>query len=196
MRRNAIVPGLTLLVLASCTSQQPQPGGTPAPSATPSFPATPAPAASQSPVPVHVRGEGTATKPSILTGTKSNRRLYTIRALVFEGDVSGSEDGVATLQQPHVTFVDKSGSVTVADAPKAVVKQRSNSIDMTGGVHARTAEGGILTCDDLRYDARTERFHGKGHVVVTSPSGLQLSGDHLDGDVRLHDVKVTSGGPG
>jgi lipopolysaccharide assembly outer membrane protein LptD (OstA) len=73
------------------------------------------------------------------------------------------------------------------------VKQRDNSIDMTGGVHARTADGGVLTCDDLRYDANRERMYGEGHVVLTGPNGLQLRGDHLDGDVRFHDVRVTSG---
>ena len=51
----------------------------------------------------------------------------------------------------------------------------------------------ILTCDNLRYDANRERLYGEGHVVLTSPNGLQLRGDHLDGDVRLHDVRVTSG---
>jgi hypothetical protein len=64
---------------------------------------------------------------------------------------------------------------------------------MTGGVHARTADGAVLTCDTLRYDAGTERFRGEGHIVVTGPNGDQLGGDHLDGDVRLRDARVTSG---
>ena len=102
---------------------------------------------------------------------------------------------MAVFSQPHVTFVDKTGAITIADAPKATVKQRDNSIDMTGGVHARTADGGVLTSYDLRYDATRERLYGEGHVVLTGPNGLQLRGDHLDGDVRLHDVRVTSGGP-
>jgi hypothetical protein len=156
--------------------------------------AAPSPAASGTPVPVHVRGFGTKQKPSVLTGTKNRRRIYMIRAIAFEGDTAGGAGaGIAMLQDPHITFIDRSGAVTIADAPKATVKQRDNSVFMTGGVHARTAEGAVLTCDTLRYDARTERFRGEGHVAVTGPNGDQLTGDHLDGDVRLHDARVTSG---
>jgi LPS export ABC transporter protein LptC len=151
-------------------------------------------APSPTPVPVHVRGFGTKAQPSVLTGRKQGRRIYVIRALAFEGDIAGSAEGSAVLDEPHITFVDRSGAVTTADAPKATVKQRDKSVLMTGGVHARTAEGAVLTCDTLRYDASTERFHGEGHVAVTGPNGDQLTGDHLDGDVRLHDARVTSGG--
>jgi LPS export ABC transporter protein LptC len=169
------------------------PHGAPGPAASSQGP-SPTPAASATPVPVHVHGFGTKDKPSVLTGSKKGRRIYVIRALAFEGDIAGSADGSAVLQDPHITFVDRSGAVTVADAPKATVKQRDNSVLMTGGVHARTADGAVLTCDTLRYEARTERFHGEGHVAVTGPNGDQLTGDHLDGDVRLHDARVTSGG--
>jgi|SRR5579884_712870 len=160
--------------------------------------ATPAPSPSSSglatPVPVHVRGIGTARTPTVLTETVHGRRVYTIRAMVFEGDIVGSGEGSAVLQQPHVVFVDRSGATTVADAPKATVSQRSKSVLMSGGVRARTQEGSILTCDTLRYDTDTERFDGEGHVVLRGQNGVVLAGDHLDGDVRLHDVRVTSGG--
>ena len=165
-----------------------------APVSTSSPAASPTAAASATPVPVHVHGFGTKQNPSVLTGRKQGRRIYVIRALAFEGDIAGSADGSAVLQEPHITFVDRSGATTIADAPKATVKQRDNTVFMTGGVHARTAEGAVLTCDTLRYDARSERFHGEGHIVVTGPNGAQLTGDHLDGDVRLHDARVTSGG--
>jgi len=164
------------------------------PSAVSSPGASNSPAPSATPVPVHVHGFGTKRNPSVLTGRKQGRRIYVIRALAFEGDIAGSADGSAVLQDPHITFVDRSGAATIADAPKATVKQRDNTVFMTGGVHARTAEGAVLTCDTLRYDAGTERFHGEGHVVVSGPNGMQLTGDHLDGDVRLHDARVTSGG--
>ncbi|HZO93819.1 MAG TPA: LPS export ABC transporter periplasmic protein LptC [Candidatus Baltobacteraceae bacterium] len=145
------------------------------------------------PVPVHVRGVGTAQTPTVLSETIHGRRVYTIRAMLFEGDIVGSHEGTAVLQQPHVTFIDKSGAATVADAPKATVSQRDKSVLMTGGVRARTQEGSILTCDTLRYDTETERFDGEGHVVLRGANGAVLEGDHLDGDVRLHDVRVTSG---
>jgi hypothetical protein len=164
-----------------------------APHAAPGPAGSPAPGPSATAVPVHVRGFGTKLNPSVLTGTKQRRRIYVIRSTAFEGDIAGSADGSAVLQETHITFVDRSGAVTIADAPKATVKQRDKSVFMTGGVHARTAEGAVLTCDTLRYDAGTERFRGEGHVVVTGPNGDRLGGDHLDGDVRLHDARVTSG---
>jgi LPS export ABC transporter protein LptC len=161
----------------------PSPDGSPAPGST----------ARGTPVPVHVRGFGTKQNPSVLTGTKKGRRIYVIRSTSFEGDIAGSADGTAVLQETRIAFIDRSGAATIAEAPKATVKQRDKSVFMTGGVHARTAEGAVLTCDTLRYDAGTERFRGEGHVTVTGPAGERLDGDHLDGDVRLHDARVTSG---
>jgi LPS export ABC transporter protein LptC len=191
MRSERLLAGLMLLVLAGCGGGSGASGGTAAASPAPST--TVAVEATSAPVPVHIKGLGTEHVPTVLTQSKHNRRIYTIRALSVEGNLIGT-DGTGVFAQPHVTFVDKTGSVTIADAPEATVKQRDNSIDMTGGVHARTADGGVLTCDSLRYDAHRERLYGEGHVVLTGSNGLQLTGDHLDGDVRLHDVRVTSGG--
>ncbi|HTW84807.1 MAG TPA: LPS export ABC transporter periplasmic protein LptC [Candidatus Sulfotelmatobacter sp.] len=180
---------LLALAVAGCGSHASQPtGGAAAPSA--SGAPTAAPSSSPQGVPVHVIGRGTAFKPSIITDTKNGRKIYTIRTMLFEGDIAA---GTAVLDQPHVTFVDKTGAVTIADAPKATVSQHDKSVLMTGGVHARTQDGAVLTCDTLRYDSSRERLFGEGHVVMTGPNGLSLTGDHLDGDVRLHDVKVTSG---
>jgi hypothetical protein len=179
--RRARFAALAALLAAGCGPHgAPAPGGSPgaAPTATP--------------VPVHVRGFGTKENPSVLTGTKKGRRIYVIRSTAFEGDIAGGADGSAVLQETHIAFFDRSGAVTIAEAPKATVKQRDKSVFMTGGVHARTADGAVLTCDTLRYDAGTERFRGEGHVLVTGPSGDQLGGDHLDGDVRLRDARVTS----
>lgn len=182
MRVRALAGLVALVAATGCGSH----GGT----ATPSPAASGMPTATPTPIAVHVVGRGTSNTPSIITDTKQGRKIYTIRTLMFEGDIAA---GIANLDQPHVTFVDKSGSVTIADAPKATVNQHDKSILMTGGVHARTQDGAILTCDTLRYDSDRERLYGEGHVVMTGPNGLMLTGDHLDGDVRLHDVKVTSG---
>ena len=183
MRRSAL---LALALLAGCGGGSTQSTQTAAPGA------TPAPVnGSPTPVPVRVRGEGSASSPTVLTQTnRAGRKIYTIRALAFEGDTSGGRNGSAILEQPHITFVDKDGSITIADAPKATVKQADNSVLMTGGVHARAADGGVLTCDRLRYDARTEKFYGDGHVVLTGNNGLTLTGDTIAGDVRLHQVRV------
>ncbi|MGD0052941.1 MAG: LPS export ABC transporter periplasmic protein LptC [Vulcanimicrobiaceae bacterium] len=182
-----LAASLALLAGAGCGSQTAGPDASPSPS--PSV-GSAAPAETPAPVPVHIVGRGSALKQNIITETKQGRTIYTIRTLMFEGDLAG---GVGVLQQPHVTFVDKSGAVTIADAPKATIDQHDKSIVMMGGVHARTQDGAVLTCDTLRYDSDRERLYGEGHVVLTGPNGLTLVGDHMDGDVRLRDVKVTSG---
>ncbi len=188
--RRALAP-LVLAALAGCARSAPVSGPASPIATKPSRAATSSP----TPVPVHVSGEGNSNQPTILTETVHGRRVYTIRALTFKGDIGGSQDGIATLEQPHITFVDKTGTITIADAPKATVTQRDKTVDMTGGVHARTSDGNVLTCDVLRYDGQTERFHGSGHVVLTGPTGLQLAGNYLEGDVRLRDVQVTKDPP-
>ena len=188
MRFRSAPPGaLILLVLAgACSSHGSDAKASPSPPA--------APASGRTPVPVHVRGVGTARTPTVLSESKNGRRVYTIRAMQFEGDIAGATEGNAAVQEPHVTFVGANGTPTYADAPKATVDQRDKSVVMTGGVHARTEEGSTLDCDTLRYDTATERFDGEGHVVLRGQNGVVLTGDHLHGDVRLQDVQVTSGG--
>jgi LPS export ABC transporter protein LptC len=123
---------------------------------------------------------------------KHNRTMYVVRARSFVADsVSGqAASGSGSFVQPQITFVDRSGAQTVADAPEAVLTGADKSVLMTGGVHARSQDGNVLSCDRLRYDGSTERIHGDGHVVVTTPSGLTLVGDEVDGDSRLDNVRV------
>jgi hypothetical protein len=130
--RSELVAGIAgLILVAGCAGRATAPS--PAPSA------SAAPTATASQVPVHVVGQGNALTPAVMTWSKANRKIYTIRALSFVGNAVGGTNGSAVLDRPHITFIDRSGSATVADAPKATVKQRDNSIDMMGGVRARTA---------------------------------------------------------
>jgi LPS export ABC transporter protein LptC len=190
------------LALAGCTQPKPatqaSPAARPSPTSnpTPALAASPRSSTTSTPVPVYVSAAGRPNEPTVLTQTVHGRRVYTIRALAFKGDIGGGpQAGTATLEQPHVTFVDKSGTTTIADAPKATVTQRDKSVLMTGGVHATTSDGSNLTCDTLRYDGESEHFHGTGHVVLRGRSGLALSGNYLVGDVRLRDVEVTKDRP-
>jgi LPS export ABC transporter protein LptC len=123
---------------------------------------------------------------------KNRRTIYRIRAASFVADTAAGRTatGSGTFVQPHITFVDRSGAQTVADAPKAELTSADKSVLMTGGVHARSQDGNVLSCDRLRYNGDTERIHGEGNVVMKTPSGLTLTGDQLDGDARLQDVRV------
>lgn len=180
--------GLALAaVLAGCGRPPAQPAASPGPTA------SPAPSASATALPLRVVTQGGSGKYVTIVQSVRGRKVYTVRALSSVAERSPSGQTVATLEQPHVTFVDRTGGTTVADAPKAQVTERDKSVVMTGGVRATTSQGNVLTCDQLTYSGSSERLRGEGHVRLVSPNGFELGGDHLAGDVRLQNVKITSG---
>ncbi len=178
-------PRLELLLAAALTAcAQPAAGPAHAPSA--------APAATATPLPLHITSSGGTGQYTTLSEMKHQRTIYIIRATSFAADTATGRTptGSGTFVQPHITFVDRDGARTVADAPEAVLTSADKSVLMTGGVHARSQDGNVLSCDRLRYDGTSERIHGDGNVVMTTPSGLVLSGDEVDGDARLQNVRV------
>ncbi|GAC1659661.1 MAG: hypothetical protein NVS4B13_05170 [Candidatus Elarobacter sp.] len=186
MRFARFVVGLALLA-AGCAPHAPAGGGAPAPAAS----ASPSPRTRATPVPIHVETRGGNGQYVTIVETVHGRKVYTIRALSGNMQRNGTSDATGELEQPHITFVDKGGKTTVADAPKAHIAERDKTVVMTGGVHAHTSGGSVLSCDTLTYRGSTERFHGEGHVRLTAPNGLELGGQRLDGDVKLQDVNVT-----
>lgn len=174
---------LLALVLAACS----RPAAAPAPAVSP-----PRPTASPTIVPVHVTSSGGSGQYTILSEMKHGRTMYVVRSVSFVADTTSdaAPNGSGTFVKPQITFVDRGGAKTVADAPKAVLTGADKSVVMTGGVHARSQDGNVLSCDRLRYDGTTERIHGDGHVVLTTPSGLTLVGDEVDADPRLQNVRV------
>jgi len=151
-----------------------------------------APAATATPLPLHITSTGRAGQYTTLSEMKRQRTIYIIRATSFAADTATGRTptGSGTFLQPHITFVDRNGARTIADAPEAVLTSADKTVLMTGGVHARSQDGNVLACDRLRYDGSSERIHGDGNVVMTTPSGLVLVGDEVDGDARLQNVRV------
>ena len=172
------------LALAGCGGHA---GAGAGPSASPGA----APPATPTPLPLHVVSSGNGQY-TTLTEMKRGRTLYTVRAASFVADTTAGQDagGNGAFERPQITFVDRAGGATVANAPKAVLTGADKSVVMTGGVRARSQDGNVLHCDRLRYDGQSERVHGDGNVRLTTPSGLVLAGDTLDGDARLQDVRV------
>ena len=193
MRSRNLALGLAaLLAAAGCAPHaRDQAGNSPAPSPAA---AAPSPVASATQVPIRIETQGGNGQYVRIVETNHGRKIYTIRALSGNMQRTGTSAAVGDLEQPHITFVDKNGTTTIADAPKAHVAERNKTVVMTGGVHAHTSTGSVLACDTLTYNGETERFHGEGNVHLTAPNGLELAGQHLDGDVKLQDVTVTGGG--
>jgi len=175
-------PRPALLVLALLASCAPPPAPSAPASAQPVAPASTA-------LPVHVTSSGNG-RYTTLTEMKRGRRLYTIRATSFVADSVDGGGGNGAFAQPQITFVDRAGGSTVANAPKAVLTGADKSVLMTGGVRARSQDGNVLHCDRLRYDGNSERVHGDGNVRLETPGGLVLVGDTIDGDARLRNVSV------
>src|ERR1700733_2354729 len=189
MRSARLAATLALLLAPGCAPHAPA-GGT---SASPAPGASAAPSATQ--VPIHVETRGGNGQYVTIVETVHGRKVYTIRALSGNIQRNGTNEATGELEQPHVTFRDKGGKTTIADAPKAHITERDKTVVMTGCVHSHTSGGSVLSCDTLTYNGNTERFRGEGNVRLTAPNGLQLGGQHLDGDVKLQDVNVT-GNPG
>ncbi|HEX3549431.1 MAG TPA: LPS export ABC transporter periplasmic protein LptC [Candidatus Elarobacter sp.] len=185
-----LASALTLAALAACGHGGGS-GPSPKPAASPSGPA--APAAAGTAVPIHIETHGESGQYVTIVQSLHGRKLYTIRALSTDVQSAGTNEGTGQLDQPHVTFIDRHGATTIADAPKAHLVERDKTVVMTGGVHANTSSGSVLTCDTLTYSGATERFHGEGHVELQARDGMHLSGDRLDGDTRLQEVTVTGG---
>jgi LPS export ABC transporter protein LptC len=160
-------------------------------------PSAPPLAAAATAVPIRVVSEASGGRFVTLDQTVvergRRRKQYEIRALGSEADRSANGDATATFEQPHIVFHSTDGTTLVADAPRASVTQRTKDVFMSGGVRAQTATGTILTCRTLHYDGRTERIHGDGDVRLVDPAGWQLAGDHLDGNVRLDQLRITQG---
>jgi lipopolysaccharide assembly outer membrane protein LptD (OstA) len=179
------IEALLIGLLVACG----RPASAPSPSPAPAIPAGPATA---TPVPVHVTSSGNG-RYTTLTEMKDRRTIYIVRADSFDADSTAGQSagGSGTFERPQITFVDRSGGRTIATAPKAVLTGADKSVLMTGGVKAHSQDGNVLHCDRLRYDGKTERVHGDGHVVLVTPSGLTLTGATLDGDSRLQNVVVS-----
>jgi len=188
MQRKALAL-LGLAVLGACSGPPSRETATPTPAALPVKTAAP------TPEPVHIETNSTGDKYITVVqrvndaGSKRTRIAYQLRAVSSRADIVGAQS-VVTFEQPHITFLDRQGKKLIADSPQAKITQRDKSVLMGRGVHARADDGSVLTCDTLRYDGRTEKLHGQGHVVLSGPNNLTLSGNYLEGDVRLDDVRI------
>jgi LPS export ABC transporter protein LptC len=179
-------PRLELLLAAVLVTACGHPAAAPGPASSATAGTTP------TPIPLHIVSSGGKGTYTTLREQKNGRLIYSVRANSFVADTVASRTatGSGVFDRPEITFIDKSGAKTVADAPKAVLTSADKSVVMTGGVQARSQDGNVLSCDRLRYDGITEKIHGDGNVVMRTPAGLTLLGDEFDGDAKLENVRV------
>src|SRR5260370_38191324 len=130
--RFELVAGVAgLILVAGCAGRVSAPKAGPAASAAPSATATQ--------VPVHVVGQGNALTPAVMTWSKANRKVYTIRALSFVGNAVGGTNGSAVLAPPPHPFICLPRSPTVAEAHDATVKKTGQRFAISGGATRATS---------------------------------------------------------
>ncbi len=162
-------------LLTACNPQAPKNAAYTAPSPSPTISA---------PLSLKITGSGTAKKPVRIVQQMGNGKQYELlaRSFVSQGAPGSAR---ATFVNPHVTFYGKDGSTLIADAPRAIVDQNSNFVQLEGGVTAHNSSGMTLQCDKLVYDRTTQMFHGTGHVVITEQNGFHATGQRVDSDITL-----------
>ncbi len=182
-----------LIAAAGCTppirARSPSPAPrTPAAASASAGPATPTPVA------VNIQARRSGSRYTTIIERKGARTIYSLRATTSTIHSTGTAYD-ASFTQPHVTFYDRTGKTLIADAPRATVDERTRQVTMSGGVIAHAEDGTRLTAPVLVFNGANERLHGSGGVVMTSPQGAKLTGETLDGDVKLDDVVVRGATP-
>lgn len=169
-----------LLLLGGCTNPQPIASATASPAAAPS------PAPSTAP-PIRIIGSKSGHKRVEISQISHNRIVYHLFA---DSSLYDSRSHQGTFQKAHGLFYEKDGKTMTVDAPTAVVDQLTKSVTMSGGVHAMTQDGAVLTCAHLVYDDVSGRVHGDGNVKLTRKNEI-LTGEYIDADLHLEQYKVT-----
>jgi len=203
--RKIALPAAFLLVAVAAASLSlassgcaPQPAATPTATSAPSPTPTPGASASASEEqqPFKAISRGTGNQPARYTvRNAAGRIVYDVRSTTVVYDRASDGTAVATFAKPDVTFHAKNGLTMLARAPEAVAHDKDKSVTMTGGVHAKTDDGKVLTCDTLTYDAKHEQIRGAGNVVLTNTKSNQVaSGQTLVSDAGFEHVTL-SGSP-
>lgn len=190
------VPVLLALVTAGCSGQRaPAPGATasgrPASPSAATDSAEPLASATRAAVPLALKSKKVGSHYIYLTKQKDNRKVYVLRADSETGKYFGDNTGRSDFVNPHVTFFQVDGRRIVADAPAGTLVEKDKTVNMSGGVHARTDDGKTLASDTMRYNDDSQTLYGDGNVVVTTPQGERLEGDSLVWDLRGGQLDVT-----
>jgi LPS export ABC transporter protein LptC len=181
MIRRTAAAAIALVVVPACNPSVQTASSSPIPSPSPSASA----------LSLKISGHGTAKQPVRIVEQQrdTGRVQYDLLATSYE-TLSEHAGSRAQFEHVHVTFHGKDGSTLVADAPKAIVDQVTNTIEMLGGVHAKNDLGTTLSCDTLQYDHVTEMIYGTGHVAITSANGFKATGGRFQSDISLSHTRM------
>ncbi|HEY1653733.1 MAG TPA: LPS export ABC transporter periplasmic protein LptC [Candidatus Tumulicola sp.] len=170
---------LLAALFAGCNPQAPR--SAPTPSATP--------VRAAAPLPLHITGHGTPTRPVRETLQINNRIEYELESKSFESNGAQGK-ARAVFRDARVTFYDPKGTKLTATAPQAIVDEGTNSVTMIGGVRAKTNTGMTLSCAQLIYDHAAGTLRGSGNVSIAEPNGFRGTGSSFDSDISLSHMRM------
>jgi LPS export ABC transporter protein LptC len=181
MKRCILAAAALSMLVTACNPKVGTSSGSPAPSPSPT----------STGIALKITGHGTATRPVriVQTNAKGNQQEYELLAQSFQS-LGAQGSARVSFKDAHVTFHGKDGSTLTAESPTAVLDQAANTIQMSGGVHAQSASGTTLTCDQLLYDHATQMVFGTGHVQIAGKQGFRAAGSKFRSDVSLTHVRM------
>lgn len=174
------------LGLCSCGGRPSAPSSSP-PSAAPTAQATKEP---DNRTPISFEAPRIGDKYIYLTKQRRNRKVYVLRADAEKGQYFGEDTGRSSFVNPHITFFGSGGKELFAVAPAGLVLERAKTVELSGGVHARSKDGMTLTSDRMLYNDALQTIHASGNVVMNGTDGSQLRGSTLDWNLQSGAIDV------
>ncbi|MCR5863343.1 LPS export ABC transporter periplasmic protein LptC [Flavobacterium sp. J372] len=95
----------------------------------------------------------------------------------------------------NVTLFDDNGQKTIVISDYAITYDETKIIDMQGNVKITTADGKVLTTDQLYFDQQNEWFYTEKNFKFTDGQGGYLEGPGLDfsKDFKIFNMQRNSG---
>ncbi len=120
--------------------------------------------------------------------TRGNRRTGVIRAETLM--VYSSKD-TTLLYDVEIEFYDTTGALSstlVADSGR--ITNNSKKFSVFGDVRGRAVSGKKLLTDSLRWNAESDMIETEGFVRFIRDEADTLSGDGLEADAQLENVRI------
>jgi len=180
---------LLSLTLVACTNSamtqrtviSPTPIVTPRSTPSPTFP------------PVVVRAQRQGHEPVRILVVEHGRPRYRVLANADISERRADGSYRSRLIAPQVSFYNRDGSQMHIRSEYASLDGATKSVTMEGHVVATAQDGTVLLADRLHYNDRTEMLEGWGGILITTPQGDRLHGEHVLGDIRLGHLRIDEG---
>lgn len=74
-------------------------------------------------------------------------------------------------------------------ASRGFIDGQTRNLDLEGAIRVSSDDGSKLTCQTLKYDAKTKKFYGQDNVVFTK-ADTTITGQTFESDDKFQKVKI------